>query len=100
PPPEHYTTSLHDALPISPEEAGLRHLPDHRIGRHRDGAFQGREAARPAVVVDAGRIGVAHAAQQPERLLSLLRQGGPGPVGQRTDRKSTRLSSSHVTISY
>src|SRR5437868_14896839 len=62
-PPEIYTLSLHDALPISTD----RHLVTPR----------------------------------PHRLRSLLRS--PRRRGERSrlrDRKSTRLNSSHVSISY
>src|SRR5690349_23435805 len=78
-----YTLSLHDALPISPAE----HAPLHR--RHvlrlvdddvREGAVVGVEGLPGrAVAVGEGRDPVL---------------GGEG------DRKSTRLNSSHVEISY
>src|SRR5699024_12829547 len=69
---EIYTLSLHDALPIS----------------------GGRSAGRPAVRRDragAARHAADHAEHRPGRLA--LRR-------RRADRKSTRLNSSHVSISY
>src|SRR3712207_7293851 len=67
---EIYTLSLHDALPIS----GARHLPFHEA-RH-----------RPVV-----------GGAPEERLVPSV---GPLEVGDRQDRKSTRLNSSHANISY
>src|SRR5437773_6143428 len=76
PPPTHiYTLSLHDALPIS-RGAARRHArcdprrPD-RLRRDGDGA------------------GVLRRARRCVR-----------PGGRSRDRKSTRLNSSHITISY
>src|SRR5207302_2760741 len=72
-----YTLSLHDALPICP------------------GLGQGR--ARPADRAEdlARRPGVRHrqAGGHPDR-------GGGHVRGRHGDRKSTRLNSSHVKISY
>src|SRR5207249_8413117 len=70
PTPETYTLSLHDALPIS--------------ARHPAAPGVRRRSVRPPPL--------AHGA------VGLLRRGG----GQREDRdrKSTRLNSSHVSISY
>src|SRR5947209_17276895 len=72
---EIYTLSLHDALPISAHED-----PDRLAPRRRDG--------RPTARRD-------HARQY-------LDQGERGPLhaGRRSDRKSTRLNSSHANISY
>src|SRR5256885_13281362 len=70
---EIYTLSLHDALPI--------HGPRH------PGQTQ---AAQHVFVVGVGRVAV-HAAAQARR------QRMPGQV---VDRKSTRLNSSHLVISY
>src|SRR5690349_22375348 len=80
PPTELYTLSLHDALPICPALAGgIR--PDE------DPVLPGRETAE-----DLGG----------QRLRSgksiVLLQ--PGDAGHQEDRKSTRLNSSHVEISY
>src|SRR5439155_24775564 len=84
-PTETYTLSLHDALPISPPRSARRGealrwmrdpCPRRAAGR------QGRRRPRPHVD--------GH-----------LRAGaGHGSRIQRRDRKSTRLNSSHVAISY
>src|SRR5207253_10866629 len=72
---EIYTLSLHDALPISLAGVQVRGL----LGQ---------------VVVDGAAA--AHAVLRPR-----VGDGDPGPVlDRRLDRKSTRLNSSHVAISY
>src|SRR5204862_7615472 len=84
PPTEIYTLSLHDALPIfrrrsarhaaAPRPAGAP--PRRRIqGRHEAGNGPGRDDGRP-------------------------RPRPADRLGQELDRKSTRLNSSHVEISY
>src|SRR5439155_11953712 len=70
-PPEIYTLSLHDALPISVLAEALRRLAILR--RHRDEPTWARELC--------------------QRSYEVARQIGK-------DRKSTRLNSSHVAISY
>src|SRR5205807_3200470 len=98
PPTEIYTLSLHDALPIyhrkplvaelvggdAEQVAVARPVPakdDHRVlhPAHRSGH------------VDRGRVGVA------EPLLGVVLERVAGVLG---DRKSTRLNSSHLVISY
>src|SRR5207302_11283854 len=98
PPTDRYTLSLHDALPILPRDpaAGLLHDDGDRqlLDEARDRLEAAGEIAIAArlhelhrrVQVDAERVG-ADALR--ERLD--LRRG---------DRKSTRLNSSHVKISY
>src|SRR5699024_12879873 len=84
--------SLHDALPISPERQCER------------GISQGGIVARTIVVtVAASGIGEATAAlleRQGDTVIRVdLEQGDvTGDLGE--DRKSTRLNSSHVSISY
>src|SRR5205807_9537312 len=68
--PQIYTLSLHDALPIC-------HLGDEAPG---DVRVQGP---------DRGEVHVAHPADAPA-----------GLTGEEEDRKSTRLNSSHLVISY
>src|SRR5256885_15298757 len=69
---EIYPLSLRDALPISPASGG-----EHRNDRKAESARQeGRQARRP----DGAAIRLA--------------------PGLRLDRKSTRLNSSHLVISY
>src|SRR5690349_25112721 len=72
---EIYTLSLHDALPICAEDHAWR--------------------SRCADALDSARI----------RFLARVRDGNglghvPGADDRRADRKSTRLNSSHVEISY
>src|SRR5438067_12828950 len=81
--PEIYTLSLHDALPISPNR-GLDARTQFRLGRARllDMTFADFE----------GRI-----RDELDRMLGL---GGQVEQPCPADRKSTRLNSSHVSISY
>src|SRR5207249_9895746 len=84
PPPQIYPLSLHDALPIS--------------GVYR--WFQGTSMAAPHVsgaVALLESVGVTNPAAV-ERLLAASARA-PGAYGEQ-DRKSTRLNSSHVSISY
>src|SRR5690606_41692572 len=76
-----HTLSLHDALPIS-----LRGEPQVE-------ARGGEEAVVPGVVGDARAQAGGHA------VVEEVRQGQLGEVAD-ADRKSTRLNSSHVKISY
>src|SRR5690606_41233999 len=76
PPPDIFTLSLHDALPIS----GRSILGTETGGLGRAGGGEGLLGRRPRSRAHAG-----------------LGRGGQGPPG---DRKSTRLNSSHVKISY
>src|SRR5207248_10584523 len=90
-PPKRYTLSLHDALPIydRPEEAPLRDEVHERerIQAQRDEVDRDRR-------VDEG-VPDRPPADEPGRLPDEER---PLLVGR--DRKSTRLNSSHRTISY
>src|SRR5439155_21594525 len=76
--PSIYTLSLHDALPIS--------LPADAI----HGRWRGD---RPAGDVDAPSMLPRHVAARGG-------DGGPHDAEDEKDRKSTRLNSSHVAISY
>src|SRR2546426_11246834 len=67
---EIYTLSLHDALPISRQDRAVRER--------------------------GGRPGEAGHAEQPARVLEAPRR----QEHLKTDRKSTRLNSSHLVISY
>src|SRR5256885_5361130 len=75
---EIYTLSLHDALPIS--------LLGDKKGRPLKGRPFGTEGTGELVNL----VHAAHAAGA----------GGPGAGGMGGDRKSTRLNSSHLVISY
>src|SRR5207302_11015552 len=74
---EIYTLSLHDALPISRCRLRARSVPLHGLGRQE-------------------RLGQDRQGQSLERG---NREGSPRDA-RRVDRKSTRLNSSHVKISY
>src|SRR5207249_8844764 len=99
PPPELDTLSLHDALPISRArgrggDAAARELAGDALPRHARAARAERAARR------AGRR-----PREPGRP-ALRRRDGREPVARDRrapaagDRKSTRLNSSHVSISY
>src|SRR5206468_12602324 len=85
-PPEIYTLSLHDALPIS----HARHpgQEDRRRARCRLARRDGAVGARP------GGRGAGH-----DRVPAAGAAAGV-PQGEGPDRKSTRLNSSHDQISY
>src|SRR5204862_7657500 len=90
--PEIYTLSLHDALPIF----GLERLLEACRGR---GVGEDTlEAARGAV---RNFHGVVQQMSGDRRTLEiLLANAGGAEGGTQRDRKSTRLNSSHVEISY
>src|SRR5207253_9851389 len=84
PPPDFYTLSLHDALPILLAKDLLRLY----IAEVRE-RFDIREYMRPAIFVP-----------ESKRLNVLLREFRRNRNHMAIDRKSTRLNSSHVAISY
>src|SRR5205814_8639939 len=87
-PTQHYTLSLHDALPIS-ATIELTDPPAVRAGPA-TGAAAARPARRRAARHERSSGEESTAARQPHR-----------GTGQGTaDRKSTRLNSSHLGISY
>src|SRR5690606_41706099 len=87
-PPVIYTLSLHDALPIC---VGLDVVEaDHGVGVDAEDAFRERQ---PALERAGARRGDGDGVD-----VELLGQFGDPLVDQ--DRKSTRLNSSHVKISY
>src|SRR5439155_27012135 len=83
PPTDIYTLSLHDALPIFARRAAAR--VDHRSRRRRGGPRLAAPLRGP------------HRSPRERG-----REGGDSRRGRtrRRDRKSTRLNSSHVAISY
>src|SRR5207249_12001810 len=89
-PPKSYTLSLHDALPIYLGQGESQRSDHRRRDRHGLGDGPFRRAA-------------ALLSSMP-RLLALTscRRRCPDPAHHRPrqDRKSTRLNSSHVSISY
>src|SRR5690606_40986746 len=91
-----YTLSLHDALPISAGTGNFHFL----LRRHRRAVAA---AVSGALVGLADRGGMWLRAQPGTVILRIARrQSGPGhgAFGDGPDRKSTRLNSSHVKISY
>src|SRR5690606_42052077 len=86
--------SLPDALPIS-NRGGGSCAPPLLVPRHGVLALHGGTAAGPAGGAAAARRGLGTSARPPG---GLVRPGGH--IVQRLDRKSTRLNSSHVKISY
>src|SRR5690606_41668965 len=81
------TLSLHDAPPIY--HRGRRPHPGHGA-RARQRAGHARRAAGPA----------GHLCPDVEPATPAKRPGGRGHAPEPPDRKSTRLNSSHVKISY
>src|SRR5207249_7076852 len=77
-----YTLSLHDALPISvAEEVRADRVPRlHRLTQLRPHALHDRH--------------------EKTLLLTAVWRARPGAAASGSDRKSTRLNSSHVSISY
>src|SRR5207249_12025236 len=97
PPPPIYTLSLHDALPIS-------HRPQVITGPAPTRPWAPAEGARSGGAPDRGRLPL----DGPERFLSdqlhdVALEPDERLRGEQVDgadRKSTRLNSSHVSISY
>src|SRR5690606_40587940 len=87
---ESYTLSLHDALPIYHRFVAAAEPLD---GRYVSGL---RDLARDCGVYLVA--GVNEAVDDPERFANTT--VAVGPDGALLDRKSTRLNSSHVKISY
>src|SRR5690606_40401543 len=91
--------SLHDALPIC---AGDELLAGAALAEHEDGGVGGRDSLDEAVDLAHRAAGAHHLARRRARgqlalkVLGLLAQA----LELRQDRKSTRLNSSHVKISY
>src|SRR5690606_41769036 len=88
-----YTRSLHDALPISAARRVLPSARSHRSEVQDDGPHPPHTPRSPRPTSTTRRARRDRG-----------RHGGSAPVGQRLlqqlDRKSTRLNSSHVKISY
>src|SRR3712207_9546998 len=103
---EIYTLSLHDALPISGErrrpEPGRR-PPPRLLDRHPEGR---RDALAAPKMLGQVLPWCGEQAQGGPTAHHQLLAGDHPPVGaeqergQRRDRKSTRLNSSHANISY
>src|SRR5690606_42128648 len=82
PPPFPYTTLFRS--PLCPPRPRLRSLGRAPVGRPAESAAQERWRQRVAVLRDSRPVPA----------------GFPGSARRRPDRKSTRLNSSHVKISY
>src|SRR5205814_6701402 len=100
PPADISTLSLHDALPIWPPG-------DHERARRRRAAHQLRLRRRPLGVTVLAHLGpraaVARRAARHQRAADdhqRLRRARPDALLAEEDRKSTRLNSSHLGISY
>src|SRR5207249_10239264 len=93
-PPRPPTLSLHDALPIS---SGAESLPERVGGQGAQPVAEALDDTRgdPAGFFDLGLAG-RPPERQAKRTPGLLLRIAHG----REDRKSTRLNSSHVSISY
>src|SRR5690606_41960395 len=96
-PPALYTLSLHDALPIFETCMDLVPLAEGEGGSLSSG-YQWRLRPRPDSDGRYGRIQAIDVATG--ETLWTERQRAPQSTGVLADRKSTRLNSSHVKISY
>src|SRR5207248_9836899 len=93
-----YTLSLHDALPISIELEGTYPLPEAQLDRFFFKLLVPFPDAEELAEIARRTTGVDEADLQPvasaEDLAAMAR------LAREVDRKSTRLNSSHRTISY
>src|SRR5690625_4555044 len=86
------STTLHDAAPLASRRACLGGLPrSHPVARDAARFFDRRGAPADDHIL--------HRCPAREHPPHLGPRGGP-PLRDRADRKSTRLNSSHVAISY
>src|SRR5690606_41611160 len=77
-----YTLSLHDALPISPDPSVESFCSSRRSSSR---CYDGSAGGRNVSIVPAARLSRFHSSST---------------LSSKSDRKSTRLNSSHVKISY
>src|SRR5207248_5467286 len=96
PPPRPYALSLHDALPICPRRTALPPVTDTAVGAPTPSAVA---AGNRKVTALKRRIGPDSVVLSPNEVAALIGGGIDWSV-RKTDRKSTRLNSSHRTISY
>src|SRR5690606_41722784 len=85
-----YTLSLHDALPIWPPPPGLSATSANRR--------EGREVSSPQAL--ASRVDSSRLVRLAVKRWRWLQAKRATSRATRSDRKSTRLNSSHVKISY
>src|SRR5205807_9272688 len=98
PPTRIYTLSLHDALPISPEDGGILAAEHPAAARERGG-----ERNRTAFPSQGTYTAASHPTESPRGTATtrLAPQTDHRAESYRhQDRKSTRLNSSHLVISY
>src|SRR5690606_41492341 len=98
PPPAIYTLSLHDALPILSDRESRRILAQRKESR-------GACAANAGLRIGRGPCGRSRVRRKRGSLRAIAGRERPGRsrvqrLRSRRDRKSTRLNSSHVKISY
>src|SRR5207253_11454624 len=92
-----YTLSLHDALPISgPPTARPSRSSTPRPSSPTASPCWAASASSPLPRTDPDEHDRPHRRRQPDH----ARDAAPGPGRRGLDRKSTRLNSSHVAISY
>src|SRR5699024_12312399 len=97
--PPLYTLSLHDALPISFEFSVQKYI--HQLQRCTGTNHPGAQAESVGVVVQTSvfRTEIVGTTGRPNPP-NLIGRHGDSYTGAAADRKSTRLNSSHVSISY
>src|SRR5690606_42124973 len=97
PPPAHYPRSLHDALPISGDKSNTLRIgvEDRLYKTHTDSRYSNLEQ-------DSERALVGQRHRHPRTEHTRLHSGAQSTqlFDDLVDRKSTRLNSSHVKISY
>src|SRR5690606_39723773 len=89
-----YTLSLHDALPIY-----ARHRSCHLRSRSLVADLM-RRSAQPAKMANPGKMDNPGKMANPQAVDNPETVARPATVPRPQDRKSTRLNSSHVKISY
>src|SRR5207248_10793264 len=90
--PDTHTLSLHDALPISSSEKGLREAGQKGLANTQDEAVIRLVTQMTADTAEERKTAVT-------LLIDQYRES-PSAISATLDRKSTRLNSSHRTISY
>src|SRR5690606_41404394 len=97
--PAAYTLSLHDALPISTPAPSVADAPPEVVEAPEAAPAIDEAAALAAAEDSSEAVAPADSGAAVQPSLRLGTNAGP-PSLQFRDRKSTRLNSSHVKISY
>src|SRR5690606_41312572 len=97
---ESYTLSLHDALPISRERSFNRRRQHREAGRDIFGVVLEQLDVEPPLLDGRGELRKLPVKPEAPVTLSLSGKVRIAAADHRRDRKSTRLNSSHVKISY